>query len=85
MVPYLTVSYLALLQAGLVSRAVELAFRSQSSAAMQFISENLEETSDPQLLGHCAEFFISTSQFDRAVSLLATAGKVGLVQYLIII
>ena len=44
------------------------------------ISEDLDETTDPELLQRCADFFTENSQFDRAVDLLGAAKKVGLIQ-----
>ena len=40
------------------------------------ISEDLDESADPELVARCADFFIENSQFDRAVDLLAVARKV---------
>ena len=40
------------------------------------VSESLDESTDPQLLQRCADFFIDNSQFDRAVDLLAAAKRV---------
>ena len=66
-------------QAGHFSKALDLAFQSKQFAALQGVSEDLDESTDPQLLQRCADFFIDNSQFDRAVDLLALAKRVSLV------
>ena len=63
-------------QAGHFSKALELAFRTKQFAALQMISEDLDDKTDPELLQRCADFFIENHQFDRAVDLLAIAKKV---------
>ena len=63
-------------QAGYFSKALDLAFESKQFAALQVISEDLDERTDPQLLQRCADFFIENNQFDRAVDLLGAAKKV---------
>ena len=40
------------------------------------ISEDLNASTDPELLKQCARFFVVNGQFDRAVDLLAVAKKV---------
>lgn len=64
-------------QAGHFSKALDLAFTTKQFAALQMISEDLDDKTDPQLLQRCADFFIENGQFDRAVDLLAIAKKVG--------
>ncbi|KAK2097281.1 hypothetical protein P7K49_022732 [Saguinus oedipus] len=64
------------LQAGHLSKALELAFASQQFVALQLIAEDLDETSDPALLARCSDFFIEHSQYERAVQLLLAARKV---------
>lgn len=64
-------------KAGQVSRAVDLAFRTKQFQALQHISSDLNDKTDPQLLQKCADFFMSNSQFDRAVDLLANGKQVG--------
>jgi intraflagellar transport protein 140 len=63
-------------KAGYFSKALDLAFNTKQFSALQLISENLDSSTDPQLLQRCADFFIENNQFDRAVDLLATAKKV---------
>lgn len=65
-----------LLQAGYFSKALELAFATQQFAALQLIAEDLNENSDPALLARCSDFFITHSQYDKAVELLVAAKKV---------
>ena len=69
-------AYIAFLQAGYFSKALDLAFNTKQFAALQIISEDLDENTDPELVARCADFFIENSQFDRAVDLLAVANKV---------
>ena len=63
-------------QGGHFSKALELAFESQQFGALQLISEDLDERTDPVLLNRCAQFFMEHGQFDKAVDLLVVAGKV---------
>lgn len=67
---------LAPLQAGYVSKALEMAFATQQFSALQLIAEDLNEQSDPALLARCSDFFITHSQYDKAVELLIAAKKV---------
>ncbi|XP_072167641.1 intraflagellar transport protein 140 homolog [Diadema setosum] len=60
---------------GHFSKALELAFESQQFGALQLISEDLDERTDPILLNRCAQFFIEHGQYDKAVDLLVVAGK----------
>lgn len=65
-----------LLQAGYMSKALELAFATQQFSALQLIAEELNENSDPALLARCSDFFITHSQYEKAVELLVAAKKV---------
>ncbi|KAM6964373.1 intraflagellar transport protein 140 homolog isoform 2-T2 [Tautogolabrus adspersus] len=60
-------------KAGYVSKALELAFSTQQFSALQQIAEDLNEASDPALLARCSDFFITHSQYDKAVELLVAA------------
>ncbi|XP_041473205.1 intraflagellar transport protein 140 homolog isoform X2 [Lytechinus variegatus] len=60
---------------GHFSKALELAFESQQFGALQLISEDLDERTDPVLLNRCAQFFMEHGQYDKAVDLLVVAGK----------
>ncbi|ELT94193.1 hypothetical protein CAPTEDRAFT_114177 [Capitella teleta] len=62
-------------KAGYFSKALDLAFTTKQYAALQMISEDLNEKTDPELLQRCADFFTENSQFDRAVDLLAMGRK----------
>ncbi|KAK9530527.1 hypothetical protein VZT92_012023 [Zoarces viviparus] len=62
-------------KAGYVSKALELAFATQEFSALQAIAEDLNEHSDPALLARCSDFFITHSQYDKAVELLVAAKK----------
>lgn len=60
---------------GHFSKALELAFESQQFGALQLISDDLDEKTDPVLLNRCAEFFMEHGQFDKAVDLFVVGGK----------
>ncbi|XP_074475359.1 intraflagellar transport protein 140 homolog [Sebastes fasciatus] len=62
-------------KAGYVSKALELAFATQQFSALQLIAEDLDDHSDPALLARCSDFFITHSQYDKAVELLVAAKK----------
>ncbi|KAG0719814.1 Intraflagellar transport protein 140 [Chionoecetes opilio] len=59
-------------KAGLLSKAVDLAFKSGQISAVGQIAGELDETAAPALIQRCAQYFISNGQYDRAVSLLIT-------------
>ncbi|KAK3865459.1 hypothetical protein Pcinc_025661 [Petrolisthes cinctipes] len=59
-------------KAGLLSKAVDLAFKSGQISAVGQIAGDLDETADPALIQRCSQYFISNGQYDRAVSLLIT-------------
>ena len=52
-----------------------MAFTTKQFSALQMISEDLDDKTDPELLQRCADFFIDNGQYDRAVDLLAVAKK----------
>uniref|UniRef100_A0A3P8VSN0 Intraflagellar transport 140 n=1 Tax=Cynoglossus semilaevis TaxID=244447 RepID=A0A3P8VSN0_CYNSE len=62
-------------KAGYVSKALELAFATEQFAALQSIAEDLNENSDAALLARCSDFFITHSQYEKAVELLVAAKK----------
>ncbi|KAK2820255.1 hypothetical protein Q5P01_023214 [Channa striata] len=62
-------------KAGYFSKALELAFATQQFSALQLIAEDLDENSDPALLARCSDFFITHSQYEKAVELLVAAKK----------
>lgn len=59
-----------------MSKALELAFATQQFSALQLIAEDLNESSDPALLARCSDFFITHSQYEKAMELLVAAKKV---------
>lgn len=59
-------------KAGLVSKAMDLAFRTNQFEALQLITTDVGSDSDPALVAKCAEFFVSNGQIDKAVDLLAS-------------
>lgn len=63
-------------KAGLLSKAVDLAFKSGQISAVGQIAGELDENADPALIQRCAQYFISNGQYDRAVSLLITGRQV---------
>lgn len=65
-----------LYQAGNVSKAIDLAFKTRQFGALQLISEDLDDTADPEVLRKCADFFITHNQIEKAVNLLVAAKKV---------
>lgn len=58
-------------RAGQLHKAVEMAFTSQQPETLQVIAAELDANSDPDLVGRCAEFFLSIDQLQKAVNLLA--------------
>ncbi|XP_049537307.1 intraflagellar transport protein 140 homolog [Anopheles darlingi] len=60
-------------RAGMLHKAVEMAFRSQQPEALQVIAAELDASSDPELVARCAKFFLASEQPYRAVQLLANA------------
>lgn len=70
-------------KAGLLSKAVDLAFKSGQISAVGQIAGELDESADPALIQRCAQYFISNGQYDRAVSLLITGRQVGITAALV--
>ncbi|KAL0273238.1 UNVERIFIED_CONTAM: hypothetical protein PYX00_005959 [Menopon gallinae] len=62
-------------KAGMVHKALDLAFSSEDSEALAIISTNLTGQTDPSLLQRVADYFLTNGQYERAVDILATAGK----------
>nr|XP_049461792.1 intraflagellar transport protein 140 homolog [Anopheles coluzzii] len=60
-------------RAGMLHKAVEMAFRSQQPESLQVIASELDASSDPDLVGRCADFFVGIEQPYKAVQLLANA------------
>uniref|UniRef100_A0A182RYS9 WD_REPEATS_REGION domain-containing protein n=1 Tax=Anopheles funestus TaxID=62324 RepID=A0A182RYS9_ANOFN len=60
-------------RAGMLHKAVEMAFRSQQPESLQVIASELDASSDPDLVARCADFFVGIEQPYKAVQLLANA------------
>lgn len=58
-------------RSGMLHKAVEMAFASEQPETLQVIASELDKDSDPELVERCAEFFLSTQQPQKAVTLLA--------------
>ncbi|CAG0887245.1 unnamed protein product, partial [Cyprideis torosa] len=58
-------------KAGLLSKAIELAFRHRKFHSLQTVALDLTAHDDPQLIQTVADYFIENDQFDKAVDLLA--------------
>lgn len=65
-------------QAGMINRALDLAFRTEQFNALDLITNELDENSDPRILERAAKFFITNQQYNKAVQLLAYLKKVSL-------
>ena len=65
-----------LFQGGNVTKALDLCFATQQFAALQVIAEDLDETTDPQMLDKCSKFFLEHEQYDKAVELLVVGKQV---------
>lgn len=63
-------------KAGHVGRAIELAFATRQFAALQTVTESLDDHIEPALVKRCAEFFIENQQLNQAVNLLAVGKQV---------
>lgn len=62
-------------RAGVIHKALDLAFKHQQFDVLQQIAVDLNAESDPALVEKCAQFFITNEQYDKAVDLLALAKK----------
>ena len=54
---------------------MQLAFDLQQFTALQTMADDLDESTDPNVLDRCARFFLEHNQFEKAVDLLVTARK----------
>lgn len=59
-------------KAGLLHKALDVAFRTRQYSALQLIIMDVNADSDPALIHKCADYFIQNDQIDKAVNLLAT-------------
>lgn len=62
-------------KAGLLRKALDLAFKTQQYNALQLITMDVNADSDPALIQKCADYFVQNEQIDKAVDLLATGKK----------
>lgn len=62
-------------KAGLIGRALDLAFRTEQFSALDLIAKDLNQDSDPQILQRAAQFFSNNQQDRIAVLLLCYAKK----------
>ncbi|KAI4456192.1 hypothetical protein MML48_8g00010237 [Holotrichia oblita] len=62
-------------RAGMLHKALDLAFNTHQFETLQQIATELDSDSDPALVAKCAEYFVTNSQFDKAVDLLAIGKK----------
>ncbi|KAL3995510.1 hypothetical protein ACH3XW_26090 [Acanthocheilonema viteae] len=62
-------------KAGMIGRALDLAFRTEQFSALDLITNELDENSDPRILERAAEFFKTNQQYNKAVQLLAYSKK----------
>ncbi|KAH8241845.1 hypothetical protein KR026_007077 [Drosophila bipectinata] len=58
-------------RAGMLHKALEMAFESQQPEILEIIASELVPESDAELINRCADFFCSIEQFQKAVQLLA--------------
>jgi len=58
-------------RAGMLHKALEMAFESQQPEILEIIASDLVPESDAELINRCADFFCSIEQFQKAVHLLA--------------
>ena len=62
-------------KAGLIGKALDLAFKTEQHSALDLIVQELDEKSDPRVLERAAEFFANNQQDRKAIQLLAYAKK----------
>nr|XP_033335798.1 intraflagellar transport protein 140 homolog [Megalopta genalis] len=62
-------------KAGLLHKALDIAFKTRQYSALQLIIMDVNADSDPALIVKCAEYFVENDQIEKAVDLLATGRK----------
>ena len=62
-------------RAGLLRKALDLAFKTQQYNTLQLIAMDVNADSDPTLIEKCAEYFIENEQIEKAIDLLALGKK----------
>ena len=68
--------HLYYMQAGELSKALELCFQYRQYEVLHVIAEELSEGCNPETLKKVAEFFVEQEQFDKAVDLLIRSNRV---------
>ncbi|KAG6794547.1 intraflagellar transport protein [Apis mellifera caucasica] len=62
-------------KAGLLHKALDIAFKTKQYSALQLIIMDVNADSDPALIIKCADYFVQNDQIEKAVDLLATGRK----------
>ncbi|XP_012271619.1 intraflagellar transport protein 140 homolog [Orussus abietinus] len=62
-------------KAGLLRKALDLAFKTRQYNALQLMTMDVNADSDPALIQRCAEYFVENDQIEKAVDLLAMGRK----------
>ncbi|XP_076624343.1 intraflagellar transport protein rempA [Colletes latitarsis] len=62
-------------KAGLLHKALDIAFKTKQYSALQLIIMDVNADSDPALIEKCADYFVQNDQIEKAVDLLATGKK----------
>ncbi|CAL2044710.1 unnamed protein product [Caenorhabditis brenneri] len=60
-------------KAGMIGRALDLAFRTEQFSALDLITKDLDAGTDPKILKRAAEFFESNQNYEKAVNFLCLA------------
>ncbi|CAI4224269.1 unnamed protein product [Auanema sp. JU1783] len=60
-------------KAGMIGRALDLAFRTEQFSALDLVAKDLDSTTDSSTLKRAAEFFESNQNYEKAVELLCLA------------
>lgn len=60
-------------KAGMIGRALDLAFRTEQFTALDLITKDLDENTDPKILKRAAEFFENNQNYEKAVNFLCLA------------
>ncbi|CAI5448849.1 unnamed protein product [Caenorhabditis angaria] len=60
-------------KAGMIGRALDLAFRTEQFSALDLITKDLDAGTDPKILKRAAEFFENNQNYEKAVNFLCLA------------
>lgn len=60
-------------KAGMIGRALDLAFRTEQFSALDLITKDLDAGTDPKILRRAAEFFENNQNYEKAVNFLCLA------------